>query len=124
MGDLRLPQNNQYHLYQVIADYASPYTEPFFLKTGELVQIGRRDDEWLGWVWCSNSAGESRWVPETYLRDDGQVVRDYESTELAVKAGEVVTAVLEESGWLWCINQSGQRGWVPQKVVKLAYSGK
>lgn len=105
-------------IYQVIANYDSPYTEPFFLKKGETVEIGRRDNEWPGWVWCRNAAGESRWVPEAYLRRDGQVVRDYESTELAVKKGEVVTAVLEESGWLWCTNQSGQSGWIPKKIVR------
>jgi hypothetical protein len=43
-----LKRNKQ--IYQVIADYDSPYTEPFFLKKGETVQIGRRDNEWPGWV--------------------------------------------------------------------------
>jgi uncharacterized protein YgiM (DUF1202 family) len=116
-----LNQVNQPRFYRVIAGYESPYTAPFFLKKGETVQIGRRDDEWPGWVWCTNAAGESRWTPESYVRGDGpvgQVVRDYEATELAVKVGEVVTAVLEESGWLWCTNQSGQSGWIPKKVVE------
>ena len=117
-------QNNQSHLYRVIADYDSPYTEPFFLKKGETVQIGRHDDEWPGWVWSTNAAGESRWVPEAYLRSDGLVVRDYESTELVVQVGDVVTAVFAESGWLWCTNQSGQSGWVPHKVVEPVHSGK
>lgn len=119
-----MPQSNLRHLYRVIADYDSPYTEPFFLKKGEMVQTGRRDDEWPGWVWCRSSAGESRWAPEAYLDSDGLVVRDYESTELTVKVGDVVTAVLAESGWLWCTNQSGQNGWVPQKVIAPIHSGK
>lgn len=106
------------HHYQVIADYDSPYTEPFFLKKGETVQVGRRDDEWPGWVWCTNTAGESRWVPEAYLSRDGLVLRDYESTELTVKVGDVVTAVHQESGWHWCTNQSGQNGWVPLNVLQ------
>jgi uncharacterized protein YgiM (DUF1202 family) len=117
-----LPPNNSRRLYRVIADYDSPYTEPFFLKKGEMVQVGRRDDEWVGWVWCRSSAGESRWVPEAYLGRDGQVMRDYESTELTVKVGDVVTAVLQESGWLWCANQSGKNGWVPLNVLEPAQS--
>ena len=119
-----MTQNNQPHLYHIIADYDSAYTEPFFLKQGEMVQIGRRDDEWPGWVWCTNGAGDSRWVPKAYLRSDGLVMRDYESTELTVKKGDVLTAVFAESGWLWCTNQSGHSGWVPQKVVVPAHSGK
>ena len=113
-----MKQVDQPRPYRVIADYDSPYTEPYCLKKGETVQVGRRDDEWPGWVWCTNAAGESRWVPEAYLGSNGLVLRNYESTELEVKAGEVVTAIIEESGWLWCTNQSGQSGWVPQKVVE------
>jgi hypothetical protein len=119
-----LSPNNARQLYRVIADYDSPYAEPFCLKKGEMVQIGRRDDEWAGWVWCRSSAGESRWVPEAYLGRDGQVLRDYEATELTVKVGDRVTAVFAESGWLWCSSQSGQQGWVPQKVVEPVHSGK
>lgn len=108
--------------YRVIADYDSPYTEPFFLKKGATVQVGCRDDEWPGWVWCTTAAGESRWVPESYLDENGRVTRDYESTELTVNVGEWVTAVHEESGWLWCTNQSGQQGWVPLKILQLTQS--
>ena len=103
---------------RVAADYDSPYTAPFFLKEGEQVQAGRRDDEWVGWVWCTNAAGESRWVPEAYLDETGRVLRDYESTELAAKAGEMVTAVYEESGWLWCTNQSSRSGWLPKENLQ------
>lgn len=109
---------DQSSAYRVIAGYDSPYTEPFFLKAGEIVQIGRRDEEWPGWVWCTNSTGASRWVPEAYLDGNGRVTRDYESTELTVKVGDVVTAVFEESGWLWCINQSDQSGWVPLNILQ------
>jgi hypothetical protein len=63
-----LTQHNQPQQYRVIADYDSPYTKPFFLKKGKTVQIGRRDDEWPGWVWCRNTAGESRWVPKKTLQ--------------------------------------------------------
>lgn len=114
-----MKQDNQPATFHVIVDYESPYTEPFLLKKGEQVQVGRRDDEWAGWVWCTNAADESRWVPEAYLDSAGQVLRDYESTELEVKVGERVTAVHEESGWLWCTNQSGKEGWIPKKVVEL-----
>jgi uncharacterized protein YgiM (DUF1202 family) len=107
---------------RAIADYDSPYTGPFSLQKGEMVQVGRHDTEWPGWVWCTDAAGESRWVPEAYLRRDGEagrMLRDYEATELPVKTGEAVTAWHMESGWLWCTNQAGQSGWVPLDKLQI-----
>lgn len=103
--------------FKVIVDYQSPYTEPFFIKRGEAVQIGERDTEWPGWIWCTNAGGKSRWVPESYLHrtgDKGLAVRDYEATELSVQVGEQVTGGQEVSGWVWCTNRAGASGWVPK----------
>ena len=107
---------------RVTADYESPYTAPFFLAAGAQVAVGRTDAEWPGWVWCTNAVGESRWVPESYLRCEGAagwLRRDYDAVELSVRAGEGVTAVSQESGWLWCINQTGQSGWLPQSHLQI-----
>ena len=106
--------------YRVIADYQSPYMEPFFIPKGERLQIGERDSDWPGWVWCTNAEGISRWVPESYIHRDGnkgQAVRDYEATELSVKVGEQLTGEQEESGWVWCTNQAGLSGWVPKNKL-------
>lgn len=101
---------------RVIADYDSPYTTPFVLQKGEPVQIGRQDTDWPGWLWCTNAAGESRWVPRAYLAQDGErgtLLRHYEATELAVKTGEILQGSQLESGWAWCTNRAGRSGWVP-----------
>jgi hypothetical protein len=108
---------------RVIVDYESPYTDPCTFNAGEKLTIGEKESEWDGWVWCTNREGKSRWVPEAYVEHRGDVcvmLRDYESTELSVSAGEVLSITGQaESGWVWCTNQAGQSGWVPEDNVRV-----
>jgi hypothetical protein len=112
---------------RVVADYQSPYTNPLVFNTGEELATSERESEWNGWVWCTNQAGESRWVPEAYVECRGStcvMLCDYEATELSVRVGEVLTIVgKEESGWIWCMNQAGQSGWVPGDNVTVEEAG-
>ena len=109
-------------LSRVIKAYSSPYTEPWKMSQGEMLNVGKRDSEWDGWIWCTYSEGESRWVPERYLQimeDTGIALCDYESTELAVKFGDLLTLGKEESGWFWCTNVEGSSGWVPSGNLEI-----
>jgi hypothetical protein len=84
---------------RVIADYASAYTEPLAFSAGERLVTGERKSEWSGWVWCTNQAGKSRWVPEKYVERRGDacvMLRDYEATELSVSIGETLVITGEE----------------------------
>jgi hypothetical protein len=93
---------------KVIEAYVIAYANPLKLRAGDVVTVTRRETEpeWLGWV------------SETYLQIDGTsatVLRDYVATELAVCAGETVTAIQEEFGWAWVRNERALEGWVPNK---------
>jgi hypothetical protein len=58
----------------------------------------------------------SAWVHENWVEIDGVscvITRDYNSTELAVDVGEVLTVEFEESGWAWVTKEGGENGWVP-----------
>lgn len=75
-----------------------------------------RETESPGWVWCTDDPGEAWWVPERWVEIEGDscvMKRHYNSAELAVDVGEVVTVELEESGWAWARKESGESGWVP-----------
>ncbi len=101
---------------RVVADYERCYPDPLTVSAGERVQVGRRDEEWPGYVWCTAGAGRAGWVPERYLEQSGSegVLRcDYSARELSVRAGELLTVELEESGWVWARNAAGESGWVP-----------
>ncbi|MBL7164044.1 MAG: hypothetical protein ISS57_15715 [Anaerolineales bacterium] len=113
---------------RVIKAYESDYTEPWCMCGGEQLKIGERDSEWDGWVWCINQEGESRWVPEDFMERQGDTcvaLRNYESTELSVQLGEVLSMGAEESGWAWCTkdadkaDQAGESGWVPLECLEI-----
>lgn len=108
--------------YRVIEDYNSDYTEPLVITKGEILTIGEKESEWLGWIWCTNKFGKSRWVPENYLEIHGKTCKakqDYEATELSVKIGEILITEKEEADWIWAANERGKSGWVPLRNVKI-----
>jgi len=108
--------------YRVVKSYESPYTEPLTLPKGERLRWEPRECEWPGWIWCTTAGGASRWVPESWVEQEGEfcaLQRDYTATELSVEEGETVTVESEESGWGWATNESGGSGWVPSEHLAL-----
>jgi len=78
--------------------------------------LQRGETEWPEWIWCTNDAGKSDWVPENWVEIEGEscvMKRDYNAVELSVEVGEVVTIDFEESGWAWATKEGGESGWVP-----------
>lgn len=107
-----------------IADHQPFDPEPLRAKRGERLQLVRRDEnnpDFAGWWWCTNATGKGGFVPDTFMTIDGNVAtltRDYDATELEVKAGDTLDVVEEHNGWLWVRAASGQ-GWVPKRNVLL-----
>jgi hypothetical protein len=105
---------------RVILAHEPVHTDPLLVKAGEVLTVGRNDTQWPAWVWCTNSAGKSGWMPESYIdRTDNRGVarRDYDATELSASIGEEVVVGYEESGWIWCTNHWEQSGWLPADNV-------
>ncbi|MDG0815820.1 SH3 domain-containing protein [Bdellovibrio svalbardensis] len=110
-------------IYEVVETYEVVYTSPIRLKVGEDVTITERETnpEWLGWVFCLDANGTSGWVSEKYLQINGnfgQVIKNYDATELGVEKGESVSLINEEFGWAWVKNSAGNEGWVPLKNLR------
>ncbi len=104
----------------VISGYKSLYTETLKIRKGEILQIGNKESEWPGWVWCKNNDGLKRWVPRNYLDIHGAsgiMLQDYEATELSVFSGEELVIEKEESGWGWVSNKEGKKGWIPLEKI-------
>lgn len=105
---------------KVLEDYEVAYPNPIRLSVGDKVQVTKRETnpDWLGWVFCIDKHGVSGWVSEKYLNIDGpsaEVLRNYDASELAVKAGENVYCLVEEFGWAWVRNAQNLEGWIPIK---------
>jgi uncharacterized protein YgiM (DUF1202 family) len=96
--------------------YRCSYPDPLRLEPGDAVTIGDRQSDSPGWIWCTDQRGKSGWIPQAYVRregDKGRLVVSYDATELSADQGEVVEVLKEESGWAWCRKQNGRHGWLP-----------
>ena len=107
---------------QVTQSWDVTYPDPLTLRAGELVHTGQQDDEWPGWIWCTDRQGKSGWAPLSCLEIDesGKSARarqDYSAAELAVQPDEHLLIERVESGWGWAVNQRGESGWVPLSHV-------
>ena len=106
---------------RAIARHEPAPREPIRVRANEPLTIGREDDEWPGWVWCTTATSVSGWLPLAYLRATGEgivAICDYNATELPAEVGDHLQIEQVVNGWLWCANVSGQRGWVPTLSVK------
>ncbi len=94
------------------------------VEAGEQVQTGELSGEWPAFRWCVNRDGIGGWVPDRHLapisNDEATVLRDYDTTELAAEAGEIVSVIEpdEECGWLWCSGSLGRAGWLPLSSIE------
>jgi hypothetical protein len=106
-----------------VARHRPPRRRPIRLSPGDIVRVGRRDDEWPAFVLVRSGRGTG-WVPSRHLekRADGRavVLVGYDTTELAIDPGDELE-VLErddESGWHMCRASDGAAGWVPTRAVR------
>lgn len=105
----------------VTCAHRTQYPHPIRLKAGDKVTVGKRDDEYPGWIWTTVASGRSAWAPEEFLDVSGTeaVARvDYESTELNTTPGEAVRVIFELLDWAWIRNTAGTEGWVPLETIR------
>jgi SH3 domain len=117
-------QSARKRIGRVLTDYQAAYSDPITMHSGEELQLSEKKDNWHGWIWlwCTNQAGKSGWVPECYIEQTGnagKALYDYDAIELSVSMGEVLSIEKEESGWLWCSTQQGKSGWVPAEHIAI-----
>ncbi|WP_053959392.1 hypothetical protein [Sulfobacillus thermosulfidooxidans] len=103
--------------YRVVREHSRSDVKGLRLYSGEMVSVGRRDTDWSSWLWCTTESGQGAWVPEQFLHvwDDNRAVvtTDYDSTELTVSPGDLVTGTQIVGGWVWSKNSQSEEGWVP-----------
>ena len=107
--------------YRVVESWTATYDNPVFLRAGDSVAVGRRDEEWPGFVWCTTEAGAGGWVPAELLESSGPglaiAATAYDTRELTVKEGESVVGSLSMAGWTWCESSDHRTGWVPDRCL-------
>ncbi len=106
---------------RVTRDHQASFSEALVFSIGDILSVEERETVWDGWIWCVNEEGMGAWVPESFVERRGVMctaLRDYDSTELTVHAGDILEASEEANGWLWCRDREGRQGWVPVLCVE------
>lgn len=116
----------------VVIDHQPPSRPPIRLHAGQHVRAGRYDRDPQGWPAfrvCTTTDGDEGWVPDRFLdagpgravdeEQDATVLADYDTTELAVRAGDVVRSLDEDGLWVWCREAAGLTGWVPLAALSV-----
>ena len=107
---------------RVVKSHRRTYPDPLIVKEGDEVTIVERDEDYPGWIWCTDSNEKSGWVPEAFMQIGGETAtmkRDYTALELNAAEGEPLNILEEESGWVFCKNREGEKGWVPSENVEI-----
>jgi hypothetical protein len=130
----------------VIRDYTAVYANPLEALAGTRLELGRRDDEYPGWVWCiapdgraadghaadghaadghavdgHAADGRAGWTPLAWLDQAGATAilrRNYTARELTIQQGQAVILLELESGWWWAQTEDGQTGWLPANCLQ------
>ena len=118
MTEVRLPQR-----VRVVEAHVTSDPNPIRFREGDTLGVGHHDQVWKDYVWGTDQAGRSGWVPDAYLDPaaDGctaVALRDYDSTELTVGRRQVLDVLDEVGGWYLCRTASGASGWVPGTSVE------
>jgi hypothetical protein len=69
---------------------------------------------------CTGPDRRAGWVPEQFLRREGQgavMLRGYPARELNGQAGAEVMLGDTISGWVWAIDADGRAGWIPETCL-------
>ncbi|HTX68786.1 MAG TPA: SH3 domain-containing protein [Thermoleophilia bacterium] len=118
MSEAELPQR-----VRVVEAHVTSDPNPIRFRAGDTLGVGHHDQVWKDYVWGTDQAGRSGWVPDEYLRmgpdgDFATALRDYDSTELTVGCKQVLSVLDEVGGWYLCRTESGASGWVPGTSVE------
>ena len=118
MSDQGLPRR-----VRVIETHVTNDPNPIRFREGDTLGVGHRDQVYTQYVWGTDQAGRSGWVPDSYLDiapggETAVALRDYDSTELSVGRKQVLEVLDEVGGWYLCRTETGMSGWVPGSSVE------
>jgi hypothetical protein len=66
MGSAR-SQEDQAKQYRVIAPHKASYPDPISFSPSDRLKLGRRDDQYPGWIWTTIADGKEGWAPESLI---------------------------------------------------------
>ncbi len=110
--------------YKALTEYKTPYPDSIKFRQGEEVKITDKqndDPDWQNWIWCEGKNNNNAWVPQQYLKIEGNrgiLNRDYDAKELSIEVGEILTVFEIINGFAIAENSHGETGWTPLKCLR------
>ncbi|TBX21135.1 hypothetical protein TK43_13540 [Roseovarius sp. JS7-11] len=101
---------------RALKPWRATYDPALAVTAGQRITPGRTDDEYPGWQWVVNGDGLGGWVPAAIVQD-GRIVSPFDTTELTVSTGDMLTPLDHRLGWTLCRNRKGQTGWLPDSCL-------
>lgn len=105
----------------VTVSHKSSYPKPIHFSPGDTLELGKRDHEYLGWIWVTTPSRNEGWAPKALIRRStdrqGVALAEYSARELETQEGDQITCLRELNGWLWVENDQGATGWIPKSSV-------
>jgi hypothetical protein len=99
---------------RVIKQHLGEGSFPTFAK-GSAVTIGEECTHFPHWYSCSIQ-GRETYVPESLIHA-GELIRNYNPTELVAEVGDVLEVHDIVYAWLFAVNAQGVSGWIPAESV-------
>ena len=110
--------------FVVLANHKSNYPEPISFVKGELLNAGKMDTEYKGWIWVTTKDNKKGWAPIQYLNilSNKQAIakNDYSANELNVSTGDEIEIQYELNDWCWVKDKNNRLGWIPKNIIKSA----
>ena len=99
---------------KVITKHLGEGSFPCFQK-GTTVNVKEACAHFINWYACEIN-GYQTYVPGCFVKD-GNLVRDYNPTELVQKEGDILEVKEIIYAWLVVKNDNGDTGWIPAENV-------
>ena len=107
--------------FVVTVAHKSSFPEPIQLSAGDRVTLGKRDEDYPGWIRVTLRSGREGWAPVSVIEfgstTQGVALEAYDATELDTRVGERVRPIEELHGWVWVESDNGDRGWIPTNTI-------
>ena len=106
---------------RVTTTHRAPNRPPLRLRRDDPVLLADRDDAWPQFVWTQLGTVGGR-VPAALFdaeRGSATALEAYDTTELDVDPGRIVTLHRELADWWRVEDAVGAQGWVPSRLLQI-----
>ena len=107
-------------LLEVITPHRSNYPNPISFKIGDVLVLGKEDDEYPGWIRVKTRDGNEGWAPKQYIDSSVQPAvanENYSARELDTEPGDILELIYRLNDWVWVRNAAGSLGWIPEESI-------